>query len=144
MNPVARPTGQLAAFGRSAGRTTARALGFVFFAIGLAGVVLPLLPTTIFWILAAALFAHSSPTMRARIFAWPRIGPVVRDYLEDGAVGRPAKLAAALGIAFGVGVVWLVLWREPALAGLVTAAMALVALYVGTRPSPRDQSAADH
>src|SRR3546814_16691595 len=45
--------------------------GYAFFAIGLVGVVLPVLPTTIFWIIAAACLATSCPAMARKIYAWP-------------------------------------------------------------------------
>lgn len=136
MSTAAKAHAQAASLPRTAARWLSRALGFFFFVLGLIGVVLPLLPTTIFWIIAASLFAHASPAMRARIFAWPGVGPVVRDYLEEGRVRRSAKIAAGLGIAAGALVVWALLWSKPVLAGALTVTMAGAALFVATRPEP--------
>lgn len=72
--------------------------GYICFALGLLGIVLPLLPTTVFWIGAAACFAKSSPEMYRRIITWPRVGPVIHDFLAFGVIGTGAKKAALIGM----------------------------------------------
>src|SRR3546814_18140068 len=49
--------------------------GYAFFAIGLVRVALPVLPTTIFWIIAAACFPNSCTAIARKITAHPRVGP---------------------------------------------------------------------
>lgn len=113
-----------------------RVLGTVLFVIGAIGLVLPVWPTTIFWILAALTFAHSWPGMRNRIFAWPRIGPVVQDFVEHGVLSRRGKQHAVLGMLLGVLIAAL---TRPSF-GVLLLAVALVAsgiAYVMTRPSER-------
>ena len=72
--------------------------GFVFLGLGFVGMALPLLPTTIFWIFAAWLFAKSHPEMQRKIYQWPKVGPVVEAFLEHGKISRVAKKTAILGI----------------------------------------------
>lgn len=92
------------AAGKSARSVTRPALlvgGCIFFAIGLVGVFLPVLPTTVFWIIAALLFAKSSPRMYHKIRGWPKFGPIVVDMLDHGVIAREAKIAAAIGMTIG-------------------------------------------
>ncbi|HWL46721.1 MAG TPA: YbaN family protein [Sphingomonadaceae bacterium] len=76
------------------------AAGFVALALAGLGVVLPLLPTVPFVILAAWCFARSSPATERRLLAHPRFGPPLRLWREKRAISPTAKRAALL--AFGV------------------------------------------
>lgn len=107
--------------------------GYGFFSVGLLGVVLPVLPTTVFWIIAAACFAKGCPAMARRIYAWPGFGPAVEAFLSHGVIGRRAKVSAVVGMSVGAAVVALL--PLPLAGRLITlAVMALAALYVATRP----------
>lgn len=108
--------------------------GFVFLGLGFIGMLLPLLPTTIFWILAAWLFAKSHPEMQKKIYDWPKVGPVVEAYLERGNISAVAKKTAIIGIVL-VGGLSLYFSAMPATysAG-VMALLASVIFYIATRP----------
>lgn len=142
-------TGEAAAEAEDDRRTAARrrlawawtGAGYGFFALGLLGLVLPVLPTTIFWIAAAGCFAKGCPAMARRIFAWPGVGPAVEAFLSHGVIARKGKVGALIGMA-AAGVI--VALTPLALAGrLITlAVIALAALYVATRPELRPTAAA--
>ncbi len=72
------------------------AVGFAATGCGIAGVVLPLVPTTPFLLLAAYAFARSSPQLHAWLVTHPRLGPPIRDWHHHGAISRRAKVMAAL------------------------------------------------
>ena len=111
------------------------AAGMASVGLGLAGVVLPLLPTTPFMILAAACFARSSPRLEAWILGHRRFGPLVRAWRENGAIPRKAKVLACTGMAVGFAVFFLSVHPDLWLALAVAAALAACAAFVVSRPS---------
>ena len=123
----------------SMGRRSVRAgwlvLGLIFVGLGFIGAFVPLMPTTIFLILAAACFARSSPRLEAWLLNHPRFGPTLRAWRAEGAVPRRGKIAACLGMAVGYGLFWLAarpgFWLGLAVASVVAAC----ALFVVSRPS---------
>lgn len=77
-------------------------LGMLFLLLGAVGVVLPLLPTTPFVLLAAWCFARSSPRMHAWLLANPLFGPVLLDWERRQCVSLRVKVVA-LGMMLLVG-----------------------------------------
>ena len=72
--------------------------GFVCLAVGAVGLVLPLWPTTIFWIAAVFFLAESHPKIRDWIYARPGIGSIVQDFVERGEISRKGKYTAVGGM----------------------------------------------
>jgi uncharacterized membrane protein YbaN (DUF454 family) len=67
-------------------------LGLICVALGFIGAVVPLMPTTVFLIMAAACFAKSSPKLEAWLLDHPRFGPTLRAWRRDRAIPPAAKL----------------------------------------------------
>jgi uncharacterized membrane protein YbaN (DUF454 family) len=109
-------------------------LGWLAVALGALGVVVPGLPTTGFFVLAAACFARSSPRFERWVLSLPKIGPLVRDHRAGLGMPRRAKVLAigmmlaacalsswatgswpAAAVILGAGAVgtWYVGWRIP-------------------------------
>ena len=61
-------------------RVALAALGFVFVGVGIAGLVLPVLPATPFFLLAAACFARASARFYNRLLNHRVVGPTVREW----------------------------------------------------------------
>jgi uncharacterized membrane protein YbaN (DUF454 family) len=61
-------------------------------ALGGLGVVVPGLPTTVFFIVAAWCFSKSSPRLEQWVLDLPGVGPMVRDHRAG--LGMPAKAKA--------------------------------------------------
>lgn len=110
------------------------ALGFGALALGIIGIVVPLLPTTPFLILAAAAFARSSPRLEAWLLAHPRLGPGLRAWRARRAIPRPAKWASALGMGAGYGIFLATSSPPMPLALGVALAFAAISAWIWTRP----------
>ncbi|HUD30916.1 MAG TPA: YbaN family protein [Novosphingobium sp.] len=80
--------------------------GVVLVGIGTLGIFIPLLPTTIFWILAAACFSKSHPEWAERLYAHPKYGPHLIAWRDRRAISRKGKVAAVLTMSLSVVVVW--------------------------------------
>ena len=98
------------------------ALGLVCVGLGGLGIVLPGLPTTVFFIAAAACFSKSSPRLEAWVLGLRGVGPMVRDHRAGLGMPRRAKVLATACIVLFVGLaLWLAI-EHPALRGVVAAA----------------------
>jgi len=71
-------------------------LGWFFVLLGLIGVVLPILPTTPFMIVAAALFAKSSPRFHQMLLNNKYVSEMLRDWDERHVVSRTIKKRATV------------------------------------------------
>lgn len=108
--------------------------GLALTGVGIVGLVLPVMPGTVFLILAAACFTRGSPRLEAWLLAHPRLGPSVVAWRRDGVIPPKAKVLALGGMAFSVALVSVS--NAPPIALWSTLAfVAAGALYVGTRPS---------
>jgi len=90
------------------------ATGFICVGIGVVGVVVPLLPTTPFLLLAAYCFLRGSPRWHAWLLGNRVFGRYIHDYLMYRAVPRRTKIGAlavlwaCLGVSAGLVHVWYV------------------------------------
>jgi uncharacterized membrane protein YbaN (DUF454 family) len=108
-------------------------LGFLSTACGIAGVLLPLVPTTPFLLLAALAFARSSPRLHNWLVTHPHLGPPITDWRAHGAINRRAKImavvvmGATLSLSAAMGVASTLLLVQ-------TAVLCSAAAFVLTRP----------
>lgn len=115
-------------------------LAYASLGIGLVGVFVPGLPTTVFVLIAAYAAARGSDRLHGWLLAHPRFGPVIRDWQAHGAVSRRAKWAASWTmLACGLVLLAVMAWF-PAhrwwMTALPLACMAVVALWLWRRPEP--------
>jgi uncharacterized membrane protein YbaN (DUF454 family) len=90
------------------------ALGMVSLLLGGIGVVVPLLPTVPFILLAAFFFARSSPRLEQRLLQHPSFGPHIQAWRTRRAISRKGKIGAIVCFAASaiVGMVLLPAWWE--------------------------------
>ena len=79
------------------------AAGFAAVILAVAGVVLPVLPTTPFLLLAAACFARSSKRFHDRLLANRVAGPIIREWAEHRSIRRQVKRWVYLLMALSFG-----------------------------------------
>ena len=107
--------------------------GLTFFAIGVVGAFVPILPTVVFMLLAVYCFARGSQRLHDWLVNHRQFGPAISDWRENGAIRRPAKRMAMVAIALsfalsvGIGVAdWVLAVQAMALGG--------VSVFILTRP----------
>lgn len=71
-------------------------LGWICVLLGLIGVLLPLLPTTPFIILAAFCFSRSSPRFHRMLVEHRLFGPIIRDWEAYGVIPLKVKWISSI------------------------------------------------
>lgn len=115
-------------------------LGGVFFLTGLVGIVLPILPTTPFMILAAGCFAKSSPRFHQALLNNRWIGQDLQRWEREHTMLRITKIRATwvIVIMFSISIVVLMgkAWLQAMLVGI-----ALILLFFLWRvPESKNES----
>lgn len=110
-------------------------LGIVFFAAGVIGVFLPVLPTTPFMLLALWAFSNSSQKLHDYIWHHKRYGPMVQAWKKHGAIPLRAKISAILVMSLSA--VFVIFFSGAPLYGVVSALalMMVGAVFILTRPT---------
>ncbi len=114
------------------------AVGLLALALGCVGVVVPLLPTTPFLLLAVFAFAQSSERLHVWLIEHPILGTFIEDWRRYGAINRRAKLASVVSMA-AVFATSLIMGLATPVLVVQAVALAGAATFVLTRPSPPDQ-----
>ena len=111
-------------------------LGWICVVLAVLGVILPLMPATVFVILAAAAFGRGSPRVRRWIIEHPRLGPSVLAWEEEGSIPRRGKIMAYVALSASLAVT--IVAGAPLLA-LAVQGLCLggVAWFIATRPDGR-------
>ena len=146
-----RPAGTVTAVsasGAAATGTTPKPLRRVWLAagvlcllLGTVGIVVPLLPTVDFYVMAAWCFGRGSRRWEQWLLNHSRLGPLVRDWRADRSVPLKAKWLATLSMALSC------LWAAqvlPLRTAWIPAVFCLgVAAYLWTRPTRQPTIGAD-
>ena len=104
-------------------------------AMGIIGIIVPGLPTTVFILMAAWAAARSSPRLYRWLWHHPLFGPPLRNWAQGRSVSRRAKWSATIAMAVSA----CVLLATPThrwVAGSAIACMACVLAWLWRRPEP--------
>jgi uncharacterized membrane protein YbaN (DUF454 family) len=113
------------------------ATGIVALAIGAIGVVLPLLPTTPFILVAAFAFAQSSQRLHTWLLNHNIFGGLIANWRRYGAISRTAKITGVLSMA-AVLAISLLLDVPVSLLVLQALVLSACAYFIVSRPLPPD------
>ncbi len=69
-------------------------LGLLCVGLGILGAFLPVMPATVFFIMAAYFFARSSETLYHKLISHPKFGPVILNWEANRTMPRKAKIIA--------------------------------------------------
>lgn len=103
-------------------------------ALGLIGIVVPLLPTTPFLIVALWAAGKCSPKLESWLINHPKLGPVLKGWQDHRAIPLTAKWLSSLMMLSSLGFIW---YRGAGAMVIVTVAviMAIVMAYIFSKPS---------
>jgi uncharacterized protein len=125
------------------GRRAWTALGLLFVASGLVGVVVPGWPTTVWLILALFCFKKGSARLEAWLLGHRLFGPTLRDWDENKWMSVQAKAWSCSCIAlFSGGAAWALSSRPWVVAGIAGFGLVGIAYILTRRTKPKGLASA--
>ena len=110
------------------------ALGIMCVGLGVIGLFLPVMPSTVFFLVALWAFSQSSARFHTWLYEHPRLGPPLRQWHVHRVIPLRAKVLAVATMAFSLLIVILFVAEDWVLPSTLGAILALVAAYIVTRP----------
>ncbi|AZN35572.1 TonB family protein [Iodobacter ciconiae] len=114
-------------------------LGWLMVVLGIIGAILPVMPTTVFLLIALACFSKSSPKFEQWLLQHPYFGASLRAWRSHRLVPRRAKISACTGMLLGLIILAFTSTPSWVIAG-VAACELLVAIYLIRHPSTIEES----
>lgn len=108
-------------------------------AVGGIGIVVPVLPTTVFFVIAAWCFGHSSPRFEQWVLNLPTIGPLVRDYRAGLGMSKRAKIMANASMWLAIVISSIIIRDRPAIVAVVVALGLIGSAYILWRVPLRER-----
>lgn len=99
-------------------------IGAVSLGLGVAGMFLPVLPTTPFLLLSAWCWMKGSPRLHSWLMSHPKFGPYIKDFQEHKCISRKVKV-------FSIVTLWLTISLSIILVHPIWLRILLTAIAVG-------------
>ena len=110
-------------------------LGWLLFAVGFVGIFVPVLPTTVFMLLALWCFSRSSEHFHNWLYTHRHFGPPLQLWQEHRVIPLKAKYIAILFMTGSLIYVFLFSTTPDWARALMSSSMAFGAWYILTKPS---------
>ena len=107
--------------------------------LAIIGVVLPLLPTTPFAIVAAFCFSKSSPRFHQMLLNNKYLGPTLRLWEEQGSISIRAKIISTVMMYALVSYPLIFMIENNVTKIVILLSMICVSIYIWTRPNPKPE-----
>jgi uncharacterized membrane protein YbaN (DUF454 family) len=109
--------------------------GSVAFTMGIAGALLPLLPATPLFILAAACFARAYRPFHAWMLGHRWLGPMLKEWYQHGCLPYRTKIVAIVTMLVSFGLSVLLVVTQPWLRALLAMTALALAVWLYRIPS---------
>lgn len=109
-------------------------VGILCVGLGVVGAFLPVLPTTVFFLIAVWAFSKSSARLERWMLDHPRFGPRIREWRAHRTIPWSVKITAWVSMAASLGIMWLSNAPPVAIAS-AAGVIAIGAIYIASRPS---------
>lgn len=117
-------------------RWTCLVLAYLFLILAIIGVILPGLPTVPFLLLTAWFAARGSDRLHGWLYAHPKLGKLLIDWEQQGAVSRTSKVIAVVLLPVSWILMYLRIDSPWLMAGLAVLFLSII-VFLLTRPEPR-------
>ena len=122
----------------SLSRAAYAGLGLIFVALGIIGAILPLMPSTVFFICALWAFKRSSERLEHWLLTNRVIGPALRDWDRDRSMKRSTKILAIVMIWIAIGTSIAIVHKLWVRVMLAIIAVALTVYLIGVKEAASD------
>jgi uncharacterized membrane protein YbaN (DUF454 family) len=109
-------------------------VGGIALALGVIGIILPVLPTTPFVILAAFAFGNGSPRLQKRLHDHAVFGPIIADWNATGAIAPKYKTIAVVMMTAALGAS-ILMGMRPMVIAIQATCMIGAGAFVLSRPN---------
>jgi len=116
-------------------KTLWNTFGFIFLAVGVVGVFVPILPTTPFLLLAAFGFSKGSERFHVWLTNHKYLGPPIRDWYHHGVIRKKAKMLAVSMITISMSYPIFFKETRPFLKIIMVVTYIVVVWFILSRPS---------
>lgn len=103
--------------------------------LGVIGIILPLLPTTPFILLAAFGFSKSSVKFHQWLLAHSIFGSMVKDWEQGGVISFKAKLTATFSVIIMLTISFYFMNTSGLVTSVIISSVLLVFMFIWSRPS---------